>query len=269
MFELFAALGLAALGKAIYKRAWLAFAFLAASVVAPLILIFVGSGELPRWLAAVALGTALVNVTVIFWCSVLGVSSKNKDHHDEKKARCSTKRSKPCVERRIPTRLTSTRRPRGKEKDEAPEKKTARWAGPASNRIDVHRAAAAYRGRVAACSADTRSISKRTAAGVEAAIETPPPTLWLDRLAEYKRRKAAHTRMTRGIPAPGAPFVPGALNWLPLGPTVVLQGQTVGDEPIAGRICSVGVAPGGQFVYAAASAGGVFRSDDGGHRGAR
>jgi len=66
MFELFAALGLAALGKAIYKRAWLAFAFLAASVVAPLILIFVGSGELPRWLAAVALGTALVNATVIF-----------------------------------------------------------------------------------------------------------------------------------------------------------------------------------------------------------
>ena len=66
LFELFAALGLAAVGKAIYRRAWLAFAFLAASIFAPLALIFLGSGELPRWLAAVALGTALVNATVIF-----------------------------------------------------------------------------------------------------------------------------------------------------------------------------------------------------------
>jgi len=65
MFELFAALGLAALGKAIYRRAWLAFGFVAASVVAPLILIFIGAGELPRWLAAIALGTALVNASVI------------------------------------------------------------------------------------------------------------------------------------------------------------------------------------------------------------
>jgi len=64
MFELFAALG-----KAIYRRVWLAFGFLAASVVAPLILIFMlgfgGAGELPRWLAAIALGTALVNASVI------------------------------------------------------------------------------------------------------------------------------------------------------------------------------------------------------------
>ena len=66
MFELLAALGLAALGKAIYKRPRLAFAFLAASVLSPLILIFVVLGELPRWLAAIALGTALVNAAVIF-----------------------------------------------------------------------------------------------------------------------------------------------------------------------------------------------------------
>ena len=65
MFELFAALGLAALGRAIYRRAWLAFVFLAASVIAPLVLIFIGAGELPRWLAAVALATALINAGVI------------------------------------------------------------------------------------------------------------------------------------------------------------------------------------------------------------
>lgn len=66
MFELFGALGLATAGKAIYRRARLAVAFLATSILAPLALIFLGSGELPRWLAAVALGTALVNATVIF-----------------------------------------------------------------------------------------------------------------------------------------------------------------------------------------------------------
>lgn len=65
MFELLGALGLAALGRAIYRRPWLAFGFLAASVVAPLILIFIGAGELPRWLAAIALSTALVNASVI------------------------------------------------------------------------------------------------------------------------------------------------------------------------------------------------------------
>lgn len=66
LFELFAALGLAAVGNAIYRRPRLAFAFLTASIVAPLVLIFVGSSELARWLAAVALGTALVNAVVIF-----------------------------------------------------------------------------------------------------------------------------------------------------------------------------------------------------------
>ena len=65
MFELAAALGLAALGRAVYRRAWLAFAMLAISIVAPLALIFLGTGELPRWIAAVALTTALINAGVI------------------------------------------------------------------------------------------------------------------------------------------------------------------------------------------------------------
>ena len=65
MFELAAALGLAALGRAVYRRAWLAFAVLAASVVAPLALVFLGAGELPRWIAAVALAAALINAGVI------------------------------------------------------------------------------------------------------------------------------------------------------------------------------------------------------------
>ena len=63
---------------------------------------------------------------------------------------------------------------------------------------------------------------------------------------------------------PGAPAIPGARNWLPLGPTVVLEGQTVGGEPVGGRTVGLAVAAGGQRVYAASACGGVFRSDDGG-----
>ena len=65
MFELAAALGLAALGRAVYRRACLAFAILAISIVAPLALIFLGAGEVPRWIAAIALTTALINAGVI------------------------------------------------------------------------------------------------------------------------------------------------------------------------------------------------------------
>ena len=92
--------------------------------------------------------------------------------------------------------------------------------------------------------------------------------LWRDRLAEYKRRKAQAATRPLARPAariaPGAPAVAGAVNWAPLGPSVVTNGQAQGDPPIAGRISGVAIAPGGLIVYAASANGGVFRSDDGG-----
>lgn len=99
----------------------------------------------------------------------------------------------------------------------------------------------------------------------ESALATVGKSVWLDRLREYKRRKstAALTPLA-GPPLAAAPSIPGGRNWLPLGPNVVLDGQTVGSEPVAGRVSGVAVAPGGQIVYVAAAAGGVFRSDDGG-----
>jgi photosystem II stability/assembly factor-like uncharacterized protein len=95
-------------------------------------------------------------------------------------------------------------------------------------------------------------------------------TVWRDRLAEYRKRKAAALRRRAPVPAtaaagaPPAPAVPGGVNWLPLGPSVVLEGQTVGGQPVAGRVSGAAIAPGGQIVYAATASGGVFRSDDGG-----
>ncbi|MBA2622951.1 MAG: hypothetical protein H0U88_04935 [Chthoniobacterales bacterium] len=92
----------------------------------------------------------------------------------------------------------------------------------------------------------------------------PNQNLWLDRLREYKQRKAASAMALRGpSPAVGA-FIPGAKNWTPLGPSVVLNGQAQGFPAVGGRISGIAVAPGGQLIYAASANGGVFRSDDAG-----
>lgn len=99
----------------------------------------------------------------------------------------------------------------------------------------------------------------------EAVLADVSPTAWVDLLAEYKRRRAAAApKRARAGVAPPAAFVPGARNWLPLGPAVVLNGQTVADQPIGGRVSGLAVLSGGQLLYAASANGGVFRSDDGG-----
>jgi hypothetical protein len=92
------------------------------------------------------------------------------------------------------------------------------------------------------------------------------PTAWRDIFLEYKRRKSAAMAPVVAPmgAAPAAPVVPGARNWLPLGPTVILNGQTVGDQPVAGRVSGLAIAPGGGVIYAASANGGVFRSLDGG-----
>src|SRR5579872_4228508 len=88
----------------------------------------------------------------------------------------------------------------------------------------------------------------------------PSTTNWRDVLVEYRKRKHSPARARLAAPAP---VVPGGQNWLSLGPTVVLNGQTVGNQPVGGRVSGIAVGPGGQIVYAASANGGVFRSDDG------
>jgi hypothetical protein len=92
---------------------------------------------------------------------------------------------------------------------------------------------------------------------------------WRNAFQEYKRRQqmalAATAALSTAAPDFGAPMVPIGSNWLPLGPTVVMDGQTGGGErqPVAGRVAGIAAGPGGTVVYAASANGGVFRSDDG------
>lgn len=82
----------------------------------------------------------------------------------------------------------------------------------------------------------------------------------------YRRRRADdgaagdEAGFTRGAARPGP-----ANNWVPLGPSVVRQGQAVNRPAVSGRAAGLAVAPGGLRVYVASANGGVWRSDDSGH----
>src|SRR5438270_804767 len=63
----------------------------------------------------------------------------------------------------------------------------------------------------------------------ESVLANISQTAWTEALAEYKRRKVAPKPPEAPVGI-AAPVVPGGRNWLPLGPTVVLNGQTVGNQ---------------------------------------
>ena len=65
LFEVVAAIGLAALSRVIYSRRATGLVFLAASVAAPAALLLRPAAAQARWRAAAALATALVNGVVI------------------------------------------------------------------------------------------------------------------------------------------------------------------------------------------------------------
>ena len=109
-----------------------------------------------------------------------------------------------------------------------------------------------------------RIAGSRATGRESAVVAAPEPGVWRDVFLEYKRRKTEAAPRAALREAAPAPFVPGARNWLPLGPTVVLQGQTVGEQPVAGRVAGLAIAPGGSLIYAASANGGVFRSTDAG-----
>src|SRR4051794_39177679 len=63
---------------------------------------------------------------------------------------------------------------------------------------------------------------------------------------------------------PAAPGGVGAVNWTPIGPSVVVHGQASGNPPVSGRITSIVAGPSGTRVYAGAANGGVWFTSDSG-----
>lgn len=65
-----------------------------------------------------------------------------------------------------------------------------------------------------------------------------------------------------GILPREVPVPPPASNWIPIGPSVLRQGQGGVQPAVSGRTPAIAVAPGGTRIYAGAANGGVWRSDD-------
>jgi hypothetical protein len=65
-------------------------------------------------------------------------------------------------------------------------------------------------------------------------------------------------------PPPAPPGGPGAVNWTPIGPSVLAHGQATSNPPVSGRITSLAVGPSGVRAYAGAANGGVWFTADGG-----
>lgn len=93
-------------------------------------------------------------------------------------------------------------------------------------------------------------------------------------LEEFRRRRreqqleslppAPEEGLESGGPPPEPPAPPPANNWVPIGPSVLRQGQGGVRPATSGRVPAIAVAPGGLRVYVGAANGGVWRSDDAG-----
>lgn len=64
--------------------------------------------------------------------------------------------------------------------------------------------------------------------------------------------------------APEPPVPPPAENWVPIGPSVLRQGQAGARPATSGRTPAIAVAPGGDRIYIGAANGGVWRTDNAG-----
>ena len=90
-------------------------------------------------------------------------------------------------------------------------------------------------------------------------------------IEEYRKRRGEQTDRSHppapdehagGPPQPPTP--PPANNWVPIGPSVVRQGQGGVKPATSGRTPAIAVAPGGSTIFIGAANGGVWRSTNAG-----
>ena len=99
--------------------------------------------------------------------------------------------------------------------------------------------------------------------------EGPLPFDFRQRLmADYRQRQGEQlppaARRERGAGKRGPALPPPANNWIPIGPSVVRQGQAANRPAVSGRVTGLAIAPAATRVYAGSANGGVWRSDDAG-----
>lgn len=85
-------------------------------------------------------------------------------------------------------------------------------------------------------------------------------------LGEPEVREVMDTPLSRAsaAPAPRAFPVNNVNRWIPIGPSVVRQGQAAGRPRVSGRVRDLAVSPNGQRAYAATAKGGIWFTGDGG-----
>jgi len=94
-----------------------------------------------------------------------------------------------------------------------------------------------------------------------------PANYWQDTFREYRIRQEAirgRLKIEPGSGPSGAPGVPGADNWIPIGPSVVRRGQPSGRPAVSGRATGIALHPATNRAYVATADGGVWRSDNNG-----
>lgn len=103
--------------------------------------------------------------------------------------------------------------------------------------------------------------------------DTGPATPGTDRrklIDEYRKRqeRKGNSPRSRGRAAVAAlraaPTPPPANNWIPIGPSVLRQGQGAVKPATSGRTPAIAVVAGGNRAYIGAANGGVWRTEDGG-----
>lgn len=120
--------------------------------------------------------------------------------------------------------------------------------------------------------------ASRTDAGSDSETTEIPASFRRDRIGEYRKRQkkaleereeeseppsvARRTRARGVAPEPAAPSP--ANNWIPIGPSVVRQGQVSNQASVSGRVSGIASIAGGTTVFVATANGGVWLSEDAG-----